>query len=103
MEDMNFELVQALLKIPGLGNSYCGVIFILDKVMSACLQPNSLQGRYALEPDITTLSKYIGGGVVVGGLVAASGFFQYMIHVWREAFRIRTPSTPLIPKTYPRR
>ncbi|KAH8891140.1 acetylornithine aminotransferase [Thozetella sp. PMI_491] len=44
----------------------CGIIFILDEVMTSRLHPHGLQGKYSLDPDITTLGKYIGGGLSFG-------------------------------------
>ncbi|OJJ45196.1 hypothetical protein ASPZODRAFT_17412 [Penicilliopsis zonata CBS 506.65] len=43
-----------------------GVIFILDEVMTSRLHPTGLQGKYALKPDLTTLGKYLGGGLAFG-------------------------------------
>ncbi|KAH8646243.1 pyridoxal phosphate-dependent transferase [Xylariales sp. PMI_506] len=43
-----------------------GVLFILDEVMTSRLHPNGLQGKYSLKPDLTTLGKYLGGGLAFG-------------------------------------
>ncbi|KAH7026725.1 putative glutamate-1-semialdehyde 2,1-aminomutase [Microdochium trichocladiopsis] len=44
----------------------CGVLVILDEVMTSRLHPHGLQGKYSLDPDLTTLGKYIGGGLAFG-------------------------------------
>ncbi|EXJ85987.1 glutamate-1-semialdehyde 2,1-aminomutase [Capronia coronata CBS 617.96] len=42
------------------------VIFILDEVMTSRLYPSGLQGKFGLHPDLTTLGKYMGGGLAFG-------------------------------------
>ncbi|KAH8175170.1 aminotransferase class-III domain-containing protein [Sarocladium implicatum] len=44
----------------------CSVLFILDEVMTSRLHPNGLQGMHSLDPDLTTLGKYMGGGLAFG-------------------------------------
>ena len=34
--------------------------------MTSRLYPSGLQGKYGLQPDLTTLGKYIGGGLAIG-------------------------------------
>jgi glutamate-1-semialdehyde 2,1-aminomutase len=34
--------------------------------MTSRLYPSGLQGKYGLQPDLTTLGKYIGGGLTIG-------------------------------------
>ena len=43
-----------------------GALFILDEVMTSRLGPGGLQGRHGLAPDLTTLGKYLGGGLSFG-------------------------------------
>ncbi|MER9094766.1 aspartate aminotransferase family protein [Mesorhizobium sp. M0700] len=43
-----------------------GIVFIFDEVMTSRLGPNGLQGRLGIRPDLTTLGKYIGGGMSFG-------------------------------------
>jgi len=43
-----------------------GIIFILDEVLTSRLHPSGLAGKYGLKPDLTTLGKYIGGGMAFG-------------------------------------
>lgn len=43
-----------------------GVVFILDEVMTSRLAPGGAQERFALDPDLVTLGKYLGGGMTFG-------------------------------------
>ncbi|KAL3427199.1 glutamate-1-semialdehyde 2,1-aminomutase [Phlyctema vagabunda] len=43
-----------------------GKIFILDEVMTSRLHPSGLAGKLELSPDLTTLGKYLGGGIAFG-------------------------------------
>ncbi len=43
-----------------------GAIMILDEVMTSRLAPGGLQSVRGLKPDLTTLGKYIGGGMSFG-------------------------------------
>ncbi len=44
-----------------------GALFILDEVMTGFrVAPGGAQGKWGLDPDITTLGKVIGGGLPVG-------------------------------------
>ncbi|KZF20102.1 putative glutamate-1-semialdehyde 2,1-aminomutase [Xylona heveae TC161] len=43
-----------------------GVVFILDEVMTSRLSPGGLQSSLSLSPDLTTMGKYIGGGLPFG-------------------------------------
>lgn len=42
------------------------IVFILDEVMTSRLSPGGLQQIYCLKPDLTTLGKYLGGGLPFG-------------------------------------
>jgi glutamate-1-semialdehyde 2,1-aminomutase len=44
----------------------CGALFILDEVMTSRLSPGGLQQKLGLAPDLTTLGKYLGGGMSFG-------------------------------------
>ena len=46
----------------------CGALFIFDEVMTSRLSPGGLQKKLGLEPDLTTLGKYLGGGMSFGAL-----------------------------------
>ncbi len=43
-----------------------GAMLIFDEVMTSRLGPGGLQGRLAITPDLTSLGKYIGGGLTFG-------------------------------------
>lgn len=44
-----------------------GTLLVLDETHTLICGPGGLVGRWALEPDIVTLGKSIGGGVAIGG------------------------------------
>ncbi|MCC5988623.1 MAG: aminotransferase class III-fold pyridoxal phosphate-dependent enzyme [Pararhodobacter sp.] len=43
-----------------------GAILIFDEVMTSRLSPGGLQAVHEITPDMTTLGKYIGGGLTIG-------------------------------------
>ncbi len=43
-----------------------GILLIFDEVMTSRLGPGGLQGRLGIAPDMTTIGKYIGGGMTIG-------------------------------------
>lgn len=43
-----------------------GVLLILDEVMTSRLSPGGLQKLRGIRPDMTTLGKYVGGGITIG-------------------------------------
>ena len=43
-----------------------GALLIFDEVMTSRLAPGGLQGVLGLKPDLTTLGKYVGGGMSFG-------------------------------------
>ncbi len=43
-----------------------GALLIFDEVMTSRLAPGGLQGRLGITPDLTSLGKYIGGGLTFG-------------------------------------
>src|SRR4029077_15191860 len=43
-----------------------GALLILDEVMTSRLAPGGLQQARGIKPDLTTLGKYIGGGMSFG-------------------------------------
>jgi glutamate-1-semialdehyde 2,1-aminomutase len=43
-----------------------GAVFILDEVMTSRLSPGGLQQLESLKPDITSMGKYLGGGITFG-------------------------------------
>jgi glutamate-1-semialdehyde 2,1-aminomutase len=48
------------------GASRQGVILIFDEVMTSRLAPGGLQEAHGIVPDMTTLGKYVGGGMSFG-------------------------------------
>ena len=45
-----------------------GIVLIFDEVMTSRLAPGGLQEAYDVEPDLTTLGKYLGGGFSCGAV-----------------------------------
>jgi glutamate-1-semialdehyde 2,1-aminomutase len=43
-----------------------GAVFILDEVMTSRLAPGGIRELEGLKPDMTTLGKYLGGGITFG-------------------------------------
>lgn len=43
-----------------------GVLLVFDEVMTSRLSPGGLQGKHGITPDLTSLGKYIGGGMTIG-------------------------------------
>jgi glutamate-1-semialdehyde 2,1-aminomutase len=43
-----------------------GIVFIIDEVMTSRLSTSGVQGRLGIKPDMTTLGKYVGGGMTIG-------------------------------------
>ncbi len=43
-----------------------GALLIFDEVMTSRLGPGGMQGRLGITPDLTSLGKYIGGGLTFG-------------------------------------
>jgi glutamate-1-semialdehyde 2,1-aminomutase len=56
------EFLRALRR----GASDCGALLIFDEVMTSRLSPGGLQETLGIEPDLTTLGKYLGGGLSFG-------------------------------------
>ncbi len=48
------------------GATRCGALLIFDEVMTSRLSPGGLQEALGIIPDLTTLGKYIGGGMSFG-------------------------------------
>lgn len=43
-----------------------GIVLIFDEVMTSRLSPSGAQGLFGITPDMTTLGKYLGGGLSFG-------------------------------------
>lgn len=48
------------------GTRQSGAVLIFDEVMTSRLGPNGAQGQYDILPDLTTLGKWVGGGMSFG-------------------------------------
>jgi glutamate-1-semialdehyde 2,1-aminomutase len=55
-----------------------GAVFILDEFQTSGLAPGGMQQLEGLEPDITTLGKFLGGGITFG----AFGGREEIMHVY---------------------
>jgi glutamate-1-semialdehyde 2,1-aminomutase len=84
----------AILVEPMLGSSGCipgsaaflqslrdmatrtGALLIFDEVMTSRLAPNGLQGEHGIRPDLTTLGKYLGGGLSFGAFGGRADIMQ---------------------------
>jgi glutamate-1-semialdehyde 2,1-aminomutase len=67
------SFLQALRK----ATSEHGVLLIFDEVMTSRLSPSGLQGMHGIIPDITTLGKYIGGGMTCGAFGGRAEIMQH--------------------------
>jgi glutamate-1-semialdehyde 2,1-aminomutase len=79
-----------------------GMLFILDEVMTSRLAPGGLQSAIlnphsntALKPDITTLGKYIAGGMTIG----AFGGREELLSIYdpRQNSELNEPERPIRP------
>jgi len=82
--DRNASKLAAVILEPMLGGGGCiaaspefmamlrertrkhGILLVLDEVMTSRLSPGGLQAVMGIEPDLTSLGKYIGGGFSAG-------------------------------------
>lgn len=46
--------------------SACGALLVFDEVKTSRCGPGGIQGEYRIRPDLTTLGKYVGGGLPTG-------------------------------------
>jgi glutamate-1-semialdehyde 2,1-aminomutase len=53
-----------------------GAIFIFDEVMTSRLAPGGLQEVHGIRPDLTTLGKYVGGGMSFGAFGGKAALMQ---------------------------
>ncbi|KAF7174241.1 hypothetical protein CNMCM5623_006770 [Aspergillus felis] len=82
-----------------------GMLFILDEVMTSRLAPGGLQSAIlnphsntALKPDITTLGKYIAGGMTIG----AFGGREDLLSIYdpRKNSKLNEPERPIRPMSH---
>ena len=57
--------------------SETGAVLIFDEVMTSRLAPSGLQGALGILPDLTTLGKYVGGGMSFGAFGGAARLMQW--------------------------
>ena len=69
----NREFLQMLRRM----TKEIGALLIFDEVKTARLGPAGIQGMLGIEPDLTTLGKFIGGGLPTG---AFGGSSEVMAH-----------------------
>ena len=66
-----------------------GVLLIFDEVMTSRVGPNGRQGQLGIAPDMTTLGKYIGGGISCGAFGGPAEIMSRYDPL--EARRLRPP------------
>lgn len=57
----------------------CGALFVLDEVKTSRCGPGGMQAKLGLSPDLTTIGKYLGGGLTLaafGGRARIMGRFD---------------------------
>lgn len=54
----------------------CGALLIFDEVMTSRLSPGGLQQVHGIVPDLTTLGKYLGGGMSFGAFGGQAAVMQ---------------------------
>jgi glutamate-1-semialdehyde 2,1-aminomutase len=57
--------------------SETGAILIFDEVMTSRLAPGGLQEMHAITPDMTTLGKYVGGGMSFGAFGGKAALMEW--------------------------
>ena len=55
-----------------------GVVLIFDEVMSSRLSPGGVQGLLGIQPDLTTLGKFWGGGFAFGAFGGSPDLMRHM-------------------------
>lgn len=55
----------------------CGTLLIFDEVMTSRLSPGGLQSHYRIEPDVTTLGKFWGGGFNFGAFGGSAAIMRH--------------------------
>jgi len=61
--------------------SATGAILIFDEVMTSRLAPGGLQEVHGILPDLTTLGKYVGGGMSFGAFGGRADLMLSLIHI----------------------
>ena len=68
---------KAFLKTLRAETRRIGVPLIFDEVMTSRLAPGGLQEMHGITPDVTTLGKYVGGGMSFGAFGGSLDFMQH--------------------------
>jgi glutamate-1-semialdehyde 2,1-aminomutase len=63
-----------------------GIILIFDEVMTSRLAPAGLQGLLGIQPDLTTLGKYLGGGASFGAFGGRRDIMERLDPAWPQSF-----------------
>ncbi|MGE3783075.1 MAG: aspartate aminotransferase family protein [Alphaproteobacteria bacterium] len=97
--------IAAILIEPMLGGSGCipaardfladlralasetGAILIFDEVMTSRLAPGGLQEKHGILPDMTTLGKYVGGGMSFGAFGGRAELMQWFDPRRKDGFQ----------------
>jgi glutamate-1-semialdehyde 2,1-aminomutase len=66
--------------------SQTGALLILDEVMTSRLAPGGLQSVRGVRPDLTTLGKYVGGGMSFGAFGGAAAIMDRYDPRRKDAF-----------------
>ena len=63
-----------------------GALLIFDEVMTSRLSPGGLQAVYGVAPDLTTLGKYVGGGLSFGAFGGRAAVMRRFDPLQPDAF-----------------
>jgi glutamate-1-semialdehyde 2,1-aminomutase len=67
--------------------SETGAILIFDEVMTSRLAPGGLQETHGIFPDMTTLGKYVGGGMSFGAFGGKAGLMDWFDPRRKDGFQ----------------
>ena len=67
--------------------SETGAILIFDEVMTSRLAPGGLQEKHGILPDMTTLGKYVGGGMSFGAFGGRAALMEWFDPRRRDGFQ----------------
>ncbi|WP_210315566.1 aspartate aminotransferase family protein [Nitratireductor aestuarii] len=62
----NIPATQEFMQMLRRASSECGALLIFDEVKTSRTGRGGMQGQFGVFPDLTTLGKYIGGGLACG-------------------------------------
>jgi glutamate-1-semialdehyde 2,1-aminomutase len=57
---------------------HLGIVLVFDEVMTSRLGPGGMQGLLGIQPDLTTLGKFWGGGFAFGAFGGSSELMRHM-------------------------